>query len=849
SHLNGHVAGEGGGGGARGGGGGGDEELRGGQQHREMAVDCPGELGSRTLPLRRSAQLERIRQHQEDLRRRREEEGRQLDLNASLRLRKLSQQPHVGIDNPTFLQDSHTAQPPALSSQHTPARLELEELLLSLKQVRGCLTDQQSQNDIEMVLALLHKSDFQSALKIHNAVAASMHRPSPPYPHTEQAFQLAMEVRSLLQQSQNKEGLELHGLLSEIHVQSLLQAHDSIAEKEMEPEPLPTQGETLTQWGGETVKIIRIEKAKDIPLVTAARSNRGETEILNHVAPASSPPPSSAVCALQGATVRNETDNVVISRIVRGGAAERSGLLSEGDEILEINGIEIRGKDVNQVFDILADMHGLLTFVLIPSTHSRPAPVKENVVHVKAHFDYDPSDDPYVPCRELGLSFQKGDILHIISQSDPNWWQAYRDGDEDNQPLAGLVPGKSFQQQREAMKQTIEEDKEPEKSGKLWCAKKNKRKRKKLLYNSHKNDGATCFYSTLPSFFFLLSVSSKQIGIAPNELKVNLRVWRLTCPSFCQDGDNEEILTYEEMALYHQPANRKRPIALIGPTGCGQAELRQRLLNHQPDRFAGAVPHTTRSRREGEQSGRDYHFVSRQTFEAEQAAGERPPAVPGCLGCFSDEKPLDGKKKPFSAPLTQNGIENGIEEAGGGNRRAPGPFRCVAFVCREADRIGGIRKESIRDEHRLRETGHQHWEDLCAVSAHTGAWHTHTHTHTQLPADGAERIVSNQLCVCVFFFSQVLKVLRSSDLKPYIIFIAPPSQERLRALLAKDNKNPKPEELRDIIERAREMEQSCGHLFDAIIVNTDQDKAYSELLRLINKLDTEPQWVPCSWLR
>lgn len=65
-------------------------------------------------------------------------------------------------------------------------------------------------------------------------------------------------------------------------------------------------------------------------------------------------------------------------------------------------------------------------------------------VHVKAHFDYDPSDDPYVPCRELGLSFQKGDILHIISQADPNWWQAYRDGDEDNQPLAGLVPGEAL---------------------------------------------------------------------------------------------------------------------------------------------------------------------------------------------------------------------------------------------------------------------------------------------------------------------------------------------------------------------------------------------------------------------
>lgn len=58
-----------------------------------------------------------------------------------------------------------------------------------------------------------------------------------------------------------------------------------------------------------------------------------------------------------------------------------------------------------------------------------------------------------------------------------------------------------------------------------------------------------------------------------------------------------------------------------------------------------------------------------------------------------------------------------------------------------------------------------------------------------------------------------------------------------------------PEELRDIIEKAREMEQNYGHLFDAAIVNTDLDKSYQELLRLINKLDTEPQWVPSSWLR
>lgn len=67
-------------------------------------------------------------------------------------------------------------------------------------------------------------------------------------------------------------------------------------------------------------------------------------------------------------------------------------------------------------------------------------------LHVKAHFDYDPEDDLYIPCRELGISFQKGDVLHIISQEDPNWWQAYREGEED-QTLAGLVPSMTFQYQ------------------------------------------------------------------------------------------------------------------------------------------------------------------------------------------------------------------------------------------------------------------------------------------------------------------------------------------------------------------------------------------------------------------
>lgn len=56
---------------------------------------------------------------------------------------------------------------------------------------------------------------------------------------------------------------------------------------------------------------------------------------------------------------------MIIGRVVRGGAAEKSGLLHEGDEVLEVNGIEMRGKSVNEVCDLLSSMTGTLTFLIV----------------------------------------------------------------------------------------------------------------------------------------------------------------------------------------------------------------------------------------------------------------------------------------------------------------------------------------------------------------------------------------------------------------------------------------------------------------------------------------------------
>ena len=42
---------------------------------------------------------------------------------------------------------------------------------------------------------------------------------------------------------------------------------------------------------------------------------------------------------------------------------------------------------------------------------------------MKAHFNYDPQRDRLIPSKDAGLPFSDGDILHILSSEDPNWWQ------------------------------------------------------------------------------------------------------------------------------------------------------------------------------------------------------------------------------------------------------------------------------------------------------------------------------------------------------------------------------------------------------------------------------------------
>lgn len=126
---------------------------------------------------------------------------------------------------------------------------------------------------------------------------------------------------------------------------------------------------------------------------------------------------------------------------MHGGAADRSGLIHVGDEVIEVNGINVEGKTPNDVLVILVrvvcvpiilhisfkltfflfpqqNSEGTITFKLVPSDGKGGQ--RESKVRVRAHFDYNPETDPYIPCKEAGLGFVRGEVLHIVSQVQSN---------------------------------------------------------------------------------------------------------------------------------------------------------------------------------------------------------------------------------------------------------------------------------------------------------------------------------------------------------------------------------------------------------------------------------------------
>jgi guanylate kinase len=86
---------------------------------------------------------------------------------------------------------------------------------------------------------------------------------------------------------------------------------------------------------------------------------------------------------------------------------------------------------------------------------------------------------------------------------------------------------------------------------------------------------------------------------------------------------------------------------ISAPSGTGKSTLARRLLESVPG-LDFSISYTTRPRRAGEESGRDYHFVDESRFDAMVAAGE-----------FLESAPVFGRRYGTGRAATEEALARG----------------------------------------------------------------------------------------------------------------------------------------------------------------------------------------------
>ncbi|XP_072302967.1 disks large homolog 2 isoform X26 [Eucyclogobius newberryi] len=277
-------------------------------------------------------------------------------------------------------------------------------------------------------------------------------------------------------------------------------------------------------------------------------------------------------------------EGIFVSFILAGGPADLSGELRRGDQILSVNGIDLRGatheqaaaalKGAGQVVTIIAQyrpeeygrfeakIHDLREQMMNHSMSSGSGSLRTNQkrsLYVRALFDYEKSKDSGLPSQ--GLSFRYGDILHVINASDDEWWQARRVTPHGDSEEMGVIPSKRRVERKE---------------------------RARLK---------TVKFNAKPGSF-----DSKGDILGLGDDGYGTKTFR---------SQEDVILSYEP--VMRQEISYARPVIILGPM---KDRINDDLISEFPEKFGSCVPHTTRPRRDYEVDARDYHFVmSREQME------------------------------------------------------------------------------------------------------------------------------------------------------------------------------------------------------------------------------------------
>ncbi|KAJ8254577.1 hypothetical protein COCON_G00211890 [Conger conger] len=109
--------------------------------------------------------------------------------------------------------------------------------------------------------------------------------------------------------------------------------------------------------------------------------------------------------------------------------------------------------------------------------------------------------------------------------------------------------------------------------------------------------------------------------------------------------------------------------------------------------------------------------------------------------------------------------------------------------------------------------------------------------------------------VCILDVNpQALKILRTSEFLPFVVFIEAPDFEVLKAMNRSAieagiaTKQLTDSELKRTVDESRRIQRAYGHLFDLTIINDNLEGTFRALKASLEQLGAQQQWVPVSWV-
>uniref|UniRef100_A0A674NHC2 Discs large MAGUK scaffold protein 3 n=1 Tax=Takifugu rubripes TaxID=31033 RepID=A0A674NHC2_TAKRU len=318
-------------------------------------------------------------------------------------------------------------------------------------------------------------------------------------------------------------------------------------------------------------------------------------------------------------------EGIFVSFILAGGPADLSGELRRGDRILSVNGVNLRNatheqaaaalKRAGQTVTIIAQyrpeeysrfeskIHDLREQMMNSSMSSGSGSLRtseKRSLYVRALFDYDRTRDSCLPSQ--GLSFSYGDILHVINASDDEWWQARLVTPHGESEQIGVIPSKKRVEKKERAR--LKTVKFHARTGMIESNRVMKRKKSFNLSRKFP------FYKSKENIVQELVESEREYPLC--DQRGGGFPSSFGSPSSpCFQGQEDTILSYEP--VIRQEIHYTRPVIILGPM---KDRVNDDLISEFPHKFGSCVPHTTRSRRENEIDGQDYHFVgSREQME------------------------------------------------------------------------------------------------------------------------------------------------------------------------------------------------------------------------------------------